>query len=159
MDTVDVLDRIDGFYRRLLVDMRGQWKLHQYAVEPPVPVELIQQLQDFRLGCIGGHLEGLTEHAHLGAGASLVADVDARGWVIAHQDGGQAGSDLLFLLHFQDTRRHLAPHFFGQCRPIQNLHHISTACLEISPASVDSQPSWCLHGFGATQSGGIPRQF
>ena len=83
MDTVDILDRIHRLYRRLLVDLLGQRKLHQYPVEPSVLVELIQQFQDFRLRCVGGQLKGLAEHAHFGTAASLVADVDRGGRVIA----------------------------------------------------------------------------
>ena len=72
--------------------MGRQRQLHQDAVEAVVPVELLHLLYHLALGAVLGQIESLGEDAYLSAGALLVADVDRRGGIVAHQDRRQARS-------------------------------------------------------------------
>ena len=65
------------------------------------------------MGGIGGQFKGLAEQARLGTGAALVADVNCGRRVVAHQNGGQAGRDLVLLLHLGDAGSYFGADFFG----------------------------------------------
>ena len=105
MQTVHVLGRRDALDDRRFVNLVGQWQLYQDAVESVVRVETGNQVHQIGLPRVGGQLEGLRVHSNLGAGASLVANVDCRRRVISNQHRRQAG--------LRPAGRQQARHAFG----------------------------------------------
>ena len=90
MEAIDVLGRIDRLDDVAFVDVIGQRHLHQDAVDRVVGVHLLDQRQQLGLrGGVGQVVADRDDAAFL-AGEALVAHVDLRGRIVAHQDDGQA---------------------------------------------------------------------
>ena len=95
VEAVHILGGGDGFDDLVVVNMLGQGQLHQNAVDAGVVVQRFDAGQ--QLGFSHGSVV-LFQHgmkAHVFAGLDLVAHIDLRGLVVAHQNDGQAGRDAL----------------------------------------------------------------
>ncbi len=95
--TVHILGGRDRLDHLLRIDVRGQGKLHQDAVDGGVGIERLHACQQFGLGHGRGPALQHRMHAGVFAGLDLVAHIDLRGRVLAHQDHGQARCDALGL--------------------------------------------------------------
>ena len=72
------------------LEVRGHRQLHDDAVDLGVAVQPADRRQQFVLGHERGQIDLLGTDPDVGARLVLGADVDARGLVVAHEDGGQA---------------------------------------------------------------------
>ena len=89
MEAVDVLVRVDGIDDGLLVDLVGQWQLHQDAVHGRVVVQFLDLGQQRLLAGAGVHLVLIGVHAGFDGLFALGADVDLTGRIFAHENDGQ----------------------------------------------------------------------
>ncbi|MDF3009544.1 MAG: hypothetical protein K0S03_340 [Burkholderiales bacterium] len=91
VEAVDVLGgRNQRKYARR-IDVARQRQLHQDAVDCGIGIERLDSLQQFGLADRCLELEDLRLHPGFLAGERLVADVDARGRIVAGEDHGEAG--------------------------------------------------------------------
>ena len=93
MQPVDVLL---GRHRPLdleLVQMVRERQLDDDPVDLGVAVQAADRGEQLVLGHVGGQVDLLGADPDVGAGLVLRPHVDARGLVVAHEDGGQAGGD------------------------------------------------------------------
>ncbi|MCY1365305.1 hypothetical protein D9M69_521450 [compost metagenome] len=93
VEAVDVLGRRDRLDDLLRLNVRGQRKLHQDAVDGGVGIECIHARKQCCLGHGGGPTLQHRVHAGVFTGLDLVAHVNLRGLVVANQDHGQPGCD------------------------------------------------------------------
>ena len=93
MEAVDVLRRVDGVDDGLLVDVVGQWELHQEPVDRRVRVELRDLAQKLLLRGLLWHPHGQGLHPELLAHLALLPDVDLRRGVVPHEDHCKARRD------------------------------------------------------------------
>ena len=124
VESVHVLGRIQRFDDDRFLNLRWQGKLDQDAVKAAIGIQAVNQIQEFRLGSCLIQVEYLAEHSRLVAGAALVADVNGRGRVAAHQHGGQARGYAVPLSHLGDAGGYFGPDFLAQGSSIQNLCHV-----------------------------------
>ena len=92
MEAVHILVGVDALDDRVFVQVARQRELDQDAVEPGVPVQLVDQAQEVGLGHVRGHVENLGEKAGFLTRPAFVPYIDAGSWIIAHEDGGQTWS-------------------------------------------------------------------
>lgn len=85
MEAVDILGGQDALGDGGLLDLLGQWQLHQDAVDRWVGVEPIDEIEERCLTDHVGQLVQLRIDADLGAGAALVANIDPRGRIRTDQ--------------------------------------------------------------------------
>ena len=83
VEAVDILRRIERHHHLPRVDTMRQRQLDEDAVDPVVAIEPGDQLKD----CRG--------YPHFGTGACLVANIDLARRIVADQDRGKTGSDLV----------------------------------------------------------------
>ena len=77
----------------MCVNVRGQWQLHQNAMNGRVLVEGVNALQQLRFRQGSRVVFQHRVQSGIGAGLDLVAHVHLRGRVFADQQHGQAGSE------------------------------------------------------------------
>ncbi len=92
VEAVDVLHRQDRLGHRFLVDVPGQRQLDQDAVDGGVGIEPRDQVEQLDLRRRRRQVVGERAHAHRLGRPPLVADVDLRRRVLAHQHDGEPGS-------------------------------------------------------------------
>ena len=93
--------------------MRGQWQLHQDAVDGGVVVQPFNPGQQVGLAHAGVVLFEHRVQASVFTGLNLVAHIDLAGRVFAHQHHRQTGRDA-FGLEGQRARSDLGAQLFGQ---------------------------------------------
>ena len=91
MKTVDVLPRIDAFddFRLRLRKMPRQRQLHEDAVNAPAGIEPVNFGEKLLLARLFGQGDQSGEEAELLTGAFLVAHINLRGGILAHDDDGK----------------------------------------------------------------------
>ena len=90
VQAVDVLLGRHGALHLELAEPRGHRQLHDDAVDLRIAVQPAQRREQLAFGHVGRQVDLLASDAHVGACLVLRAHVDARGLVVAHEDGGQA---------------------------------------------------------------------
>ncbi len=90
---VDVLVRVDGEQRGVVVEVAGHGVLHQQRVHGPVGRERRDRLDQLLLRRVVGQVHVRRVEAQLGGPALLEPDVAGAGVVVADQDGGEARHD------------------------------------------------------------------
>ena len=92
METVDIFLRRDGEQNALRIDVRGQRKLHQNAVDFRPRIQLARSDRQKLVGRDrSGRRDGLAVHAEFGRGLRLAADVNFGRGIVSHQHDGQPG--------------------------------------------------------------------
>ena len=89
-EPVDVLRRVDRRDHRVLVDLLGERQLHEDAVDGVGFIELGDELEQLVLRRGGAEAVVERAHADLLRLLALVADVDVRGGIVAHQHRREA---------------------------------------------------------------------
>ena len=91
MKAIDILVDGDAFDDPAHIDVRRQRQLHQDAVHRRIGIQARDQFEHLRFGRIGrqGMVEGL--HAAFLASLDLVAHIDLRGRIHAHQNDREPG--------------------------------------------------------------------
>ncbi len=131
VETVHVLVRVDGPDYPVGVHPGGQGQLDQNAVDVASPVGEVQHRVKHRLlRGVGGQAQGLGVDARLGTGLLLVADIDRRGRIVAHQHHPQAGNSAAGFPQPVHLRPDLLADLAGDQLAIQDL------CRHVSPLSV-----------------------
>jgi len=92
VEAVDILARRNRLEDLPLVDMLRQGELHQDAVDPLIPVQALDQRQQFRFAGVGRQLVFIGKDPGLLAGLLLHRNVDPAGRVVADQHHGEPGS-------------------------------------------------------------------
>ena len=87
MEAVDVLVRRDGVRDARLVDVRRERQLDEDPVDLVVGVELVDEREDVRLGCVVASRRMSRASIPASVAAVLQPDVDVRGGVVADQHG------------------------------------------------------------------------
>ena len=93
VESVHVLQRVDGIQNLIFVNVLGQRQLHQDAMESEVAVEFGYPGQKLLLAGILRIHDGLGIDAQFGAGLALAGDVGDGGWVFADANHHQARRD------------------------------------------------------------------
>src|SRR3546814_11232680 len=94
MEAVHILVRTDALEQLRGIEVLWQRQLHKDAVDGGVVVELIDQRKKIFLASIARQVMGHGIEAHLRALLALVRHVNLGGWVAAHQNYGEAGSEI-----------------------------------------------------------------
>ena len=119
MEAVHILFRTDQRQRPMLVQMSGQGKLYQNAVNGFVLIGPFNSGFQLRLRGFRPHPKGLGVDPQPGAGLFLVGYIGLAGRIVSHQNHAQAGHDV-----FLPKRVHLLFQFFfylqRHCRAVQN---------------------------------------
>ena len=100
MEGVHVLVGIDGVEHLVGIDVFGQGQLDQDAVNVGVLVVFLDQGQEGRLGNVGRLIVLNGMKAQFMGGLLLGGDIADGGGIFPHQDGDQAGDDVVFGLQF-----------------------------------------------------------
>ena len=100
--------------------VRGQWRLHQDAVDARVAVEFAEHCEKLRLRCRIGQYLSLGKNAQPRAHPFLHPDIDFRRRVFAHPHEGQSWLDSL-LLQRTDALGGFQVDFFGQRAPVNEV--------------------------------------
>jgi len=95
MKTVDVFCRVDGFENFFCVDLFGEGKLDEDAVDLVVAIEIVDKLQHVFGGGSGEWSVQPTGEAELFAGSDFAFDVKLGSGIFSDQYGGEAGTDAL----------------------------------------------------------------
>ena len=104
MEPVDILDGRDAAEHQRRVELLGQRKLDEDAVDRVVGIELGEQLLEMARIDVGREAVVEAGDAHLLGGFVLARNVDVRSGILADEHRGQ--SDVPELLH---VMRNLAP--------------------------------------------------
>ena len=120
MEGIDILVGADGINYNALVNVLGQRKLHQNAVNALVGVERIYKLQKILLRCLLGQVAAHAVDAALNAVTLLVAHIYLRGGVCAHQHGGKLRPSR----KLGSLGRHLGAYFSGKRLAVNYYCHI-----------------------------------
>ena len=118
---VDVLQGIDPLDDGRLVDLLGQRQLHQDAVDRRIVVQSVDRGEQFGLGSRREAAERVPFIPAALQAASLVADVDLAGRIVADQHDGQARDDPSFGSQLGDLGAYLAADLLRECTSIENL--------------------------------------
>ena len=108
MKTVDVFCGVDGFENFFCVDLFGEGKLDEDAVDVVVAVEIVDEFQHVFGGGGGQRRVQPTGEAELFASGDFAFDVELGGWIFSDEDGSEAGTDALgvkacnFVLQFEE---------------------------------------------------------
>ena len=130
MKPVDILGRVDGGDHRLFVDMARQGKLHQYAIDTRIAVQLLDQFDQLFFADAGRAAEFEAFHPGLDRHLALVADIYGARRVFTHQHdrearlaagGGDKIRNTLAHLHAQSRRECLAVDQFTDAHDVFNL--------------------------------------
>ena len=100
MEGVHVLVGIDGVEHLVGIDVFGQGQLDQDAVDLGVLVVFVDQGQEGRLADVGGLIVLNGIEAQFMGGLLLGGDIADGAGIFPHQDGDQAGGDVVFGLQF-----------------------------------------------------------
>ena len=119
MKGVCVLVGTDGREQGLAVDMGRDGELHQDAVHRRVVVEAADEGKKLLLRGFGGELVFKAQKPALGAILFLVADIQAGGGVVSHQDHRQTG----LAGQLRGFLRHPRPQLFGKSLAVENDRH------------------------------------
>ena len=90
MEAVDVLFGGEGVDDLLFVDVARQRELDEDAVDARIPVEPVDDAEEFGFGDVAAISERLGVDAHFEGGFLLAAHVRGRGGVVAHEDDAEA---------------------------------------------------------------------
>ena len=120
METVDVFCGIDGFENALGIDLLGKRELDEDAVDVVVGVEITDELQHVLGGGIGGRSVQPAGHVELFASGDFTFDIQLGGGIVANQDGGEAGPDILRLQR-GDFAFQLQENLIADFQAIENL--------------------------------------
>src|SRR5262249_19720851 len=107
-ESVHVLDGGDGLEDRMLVDLLGQWQLHENPVYGRVSIELCNQAEQFTLGNRIRQLVQPTFKPGFLARSALAANVAMTGGIVADEYRGQAGFSTLVSSVIRGPRGNLA---------------------------------------------------
>src|ERR1051326_4512315 len=125
MKTIHVFLRRNGEQDAFGINLRWQRKLHQDAIYLVAAVEFFHDCeQSFRAHRFRWS-NGLAVNAERVGGFGLVADVNFRRWIVAHQHCREAGPYAL-RRNFADFRRHFVFDFFGDGAAIENARRHSS---------------------------------
>ena len=94
MESIDILLGRNGADDRLLANVLGQWQLYQQSVHVGIAVGLVYDVEQLLLGRGLGQIDQMTIEADVFAGGNLIADIDLRGGILAHEDYIQSGGTL-----------------------------------------------------------------
>ena len=95
MKTVDIFCGLDSFENFFGVDLFGERKLDEDAVDVVVAVEIVDEFKHV-LGCGRGERRVQpTGDAELFAGGDFAFDVELGGRIFSDEDGGETGTDAL----------------------------------------------------------------
>jgi hypothetical protein len=93
MESVNIFVGEDGVEHAAGVDVGGEGELDEDSVNVVAGVEAVDEREHF-VGSGGvGRSEEIAEDAELFAGANFGADVNFRSWIVAGENGGEAGAD------------------------------------------------------------------
>src|SRR5882724_11170241 len=95
MKTVDIFCGIDSFENLFRVDLFGEGKLHQDAIDVVVAIEIFDKFKHVLGGRSGERRVQPTGDAELFAGGDFAFDVELGGRIFSDKDGGEAGTDAL----------------------------------------------------------------
>src|SRR5262245_28895368 len=90
MKPVDILGRVDRFDHEALIDVPWQRHLDEDPVDPLVGVEILDQAQELGLRRRVWQVVADRDETALLARETLVADVDLRSGIVAHEQHGEA---------------------------------------------------------------------
>ena len=110
MKAVDVLGRVDAIHDGVGVEAHGQRQLHQYAVDGRIGVQLADQGEQIGLADVTRRIEGHRADAGFLAGLALVAHIDRRGRIGAHQHDCESGRPAAFAFERLHADLDLGPH-------------------------------------------------
>ena len=137
MESVDVLCRVERLHNGVLIDVIGQWKLHQDAVNAVIVVQSLDRIQNVLLGCGPGQPGGLGHHSGLLGGPLLVANVHRGGGIISDEHHGKTGHDAMLGAHLLHAVRNLGPDLLGYARPIDDSrNHRAAPVVQVQVCSI-----------------------
>ena len=101
MEAIHILARIDAAQHLLRTLRKRLWQrqLHENAVHFLICVELVDTGKQFLPRSLSGQRDMMGSYSQLRAGLLLVADIDLRGRIVAHDDNGKARMDAALTQH------------------------------------------------------------
>jgi hypothetical protein len=89
METVDVLQRVNGVQNHARIDPGGQRKLHQYAINRIIYIEELNLPQKFGSGKRSRKIDFSGIESKICASLNLTSDVNGAGGIVSDQHGRQ----------------------------------------------------------------------
>ena len=91
MKAVNILRRINGGDDSLIIDMRWQGQLYQYAIDGGIGIECFHQRNQFDLRNRRRQAMFEAVHARFDGRFLLRSHINLAGWIFAHKHNGKAG--------------------------------------------------------------------
>ena len=136
MERVHILARVNPQRDLFRIQMRGKRKLNQNSVNPAVRIQTVDQRVQIRLLRPGGETVYLAAEPDLLAGARLVAHVNLRGGIFAHNDDRKPGGIAVLRNKRHAVRFQLRPNRGGNLFSVNQFH-----CTALSPLTMTRSPA------------------
>jgi hypothetical protein len=123
MEAVDILFGSDGEEDALRVDLFGERKLDENAVDFGAAIEIFHQGQEIFGGKRGGRRDGFVANAEFIRGFGFTADVDLGSWIIADENHRKTGRPARMRNNTFDARAAFGFDLIANTISIENQRH------------------------------------